>query len=122
MSPLSHVDPNAAPPRRNKRVKIMHESGQTDADRRMLRNDLRKLQKTIIHDAEKMENPREDTFLEIRQEANVLFDKVAYTREAVLDGENVELISSRAARQVDRLVQVSCINYECVEFYVLPVL
>ena len=54
-----------------------------------------------------MENPTDETFGKIRGENNDLFEKVKYTREAVLDGENLDLIASHAAKQVDSLVQVS---------------
>jgi hypothetical protein len=40
-----------------------------------------------------------------------LFDRVRYTREAVLDGENLIVIANKAAKQVDRLIQVSQFQY-----------
>jgi hypothetical protein len=61
-----------------------------------------------------MENPADDTFSKIRLENNDLFDRVHYAREAVLDGENLDLISSHAARQVDALVQVP--RYDALRF------
>jgi hypothetical protein len=93
--------------RKDKKMALMEKSGQTDAERRCLRAAQRSLQKTIVDNGEAMENPADDTFSKIRLENNDLFDRVHYAREAVLDGENLDLISSHAARQVDALVQVS---------------
>ena len=53
-----------------------------------------------------LEDPNADAFEEIRGENNELFEAVRYTREAVVDGENLQLISERSARQVDKLVQL----------------
>lgn len=84
----------------------MEESGQTDAERRRLRQAQRNLQKKIIDNGEAMENASSEKFGEIRGKNNELFAKVAYTREAVLDGDNLEMIATHASRQVDALVQV----------------
>lgn len=92
--------------RRNK-MALMEESGQTDAQRRKLRQKQRSLQKSIVDNGEAMEKATDETFGKIRNENNDLFQKVCYTREAVLDGENLDMIASRAAKQVDSLVQVS---------------
>mmetsp|Transcript_5682 Transcript_5682/g.8064 ORF Transcript_5682/g.8064 Transcript_5682/m.8064 type:complete len:369 (-) Transcript_5682:138-1244(-) len=99
---------------KSRRVKLMEQSGLTDADRRQLRHQQRSLAKKIINNTEAMENPDEEAFSAIRSENNELFDKVAYTREAVLDSENFDMITSRAARQVDRLVQVA--TYDPIKF------
>lgn len=94
-------------PRSSKnRVALMEESGQTDAERRRLRQAQRNLQKKIIDNGEAMENASSEKFGEIRGKNNELFAKVAYTREAVLDGDNLEMIATHASRQVDALVQV----------------
>lgn len=93
--------------RKDKNMALMEKSGQTDAERRRLRAAQRSLQKTIVDNGEAMENPTDDVFSKIRHENNELFDQVHYTREAVLDGENLDMISNHAARQVDALVQVS---------------
>lgn len=90
-------------------MKLMEDSGQTDAQRRRLRAAQRSLQKTIVDNGEAMENPTDDTFSKIRDENNDLFEKVKYAREAVLDGENLDMIATHAARQVDSLVQVCTI-------------
>mmetsp|Transcript_10152 Transcript_10152/g.14353 ORF Transcript_10152/g.14353 Transcript_10152/m.14353 type:complete len:300 (-) Transcript_10152:4-903(-) len=96
--------------RKSKRVKVMQESKQTDAERRSLRRLQRSLYRTIAETgsavAADMEDVGKDAFCRIRKQNNELFSNVRYTREAALDGENIDLISSRAARQVDKLVQV----------------
>ena len=91
-----------------KKVRVMEASGQTDQDRRVLRTQQRKLQSKIVNSeaGADIENPNADAFESIREENNRLWDDVRYTREAVLDGDNLELISRRARNQVDRLVQV----------------
>ena len=42
-----------------------------------------------------------------REKNNALWDDVRYTREAVLDSENLDIITSKAAREVEKIVQVS---------------
>jgi hypothetical protein len=79
-------------------IPLMEKSGQTDAERRLLRQQQRDLQKRIQSNAEAMEDPSLHVFSEIREENNALFAKVAYTREAVLDGESVQMISKHAAK------------------------
>jgi hypothetical protein len=85
-------------------MKVMQ--GQTDDERRQLRQGYRKLSKAIAENGEEMEDPDTDVFERVREENNGLFKQVRFTREAVLDGDNLEAISTRASRQVDRLVQV----------------
>ena len=97
---------------------LMEDSGQTDAERRRLRRAQRSLQKSIVENGEAMENPTDETFGKIRGKNNTLFDKVKYTREAVLDGENLDLIALHAAKQVDSLVQVS-VNTWCIAMMLL---
>lgn len=45
-------------------------------------------------------------FDQVRDENNKLWKKVRYVREAVLDGDNLEMISARAAKQTKYLDQV----------------
>lgn len=85
--------------RKKKKVKIMTNSGLTDADRRQLRNQQRKLQEEIISGDSAAQN-------EARDRNNELWDKVRYTREAVLDSENVDLIAASMARKAEAMVQV----------------
>ena len=94
--------------KKKKKVKVMEESGQTDEERRALRRKQRLLQHKIVasETGAQLEDPNADAFEEIRGENNELFEAVRYTREAVVDGENLQLMSERTARQVDKLVQV----------------
>ena len=85
--------------RKKKKVKIMTDSGLTDVDRRQLRNQQRKLQEEIISG-----DPAAQS--EARDRNNELWDKVRYTREAVLDSENVDLIAASMARKAEAMVQV----------------
>jgi hypothetical protein len=79
---------------------LMEESGLTDDQRRKVRKQQRGLQKEMAD--------RDDLRLEeARGRNNEFFDNVRYTREAVLDGENLIVIANKAAKQVDRLIQVS---------------
>jgi hypothetical protein len=92
-------------PRKNDEMKVMQ--GQTDNERRQLRQGYRKLSKAIAEIGEEMEDPDTKVFEKVREKNNHLFQQVRFTREAVLDSDNLEAISTRASRQVDRLVQVS---------------
>jgi hypothetical protein len=85
-------------------MKVMQD--QTDDERRQLRQGYRDLSKKISEQGEEMEDPDTHVFDRVREENNELFKRVRFTREAVLDGDNMEAISTRASRQVDRLVQV----------------
>jgi len=88
----------------------MSESGQTDAQRRALRVKQRGLKSKIADErsemSEKISDLGSDQFEKVRAENNKLYSDVAYTREAVLDSENMDLIAARAARQVDKLISV----------------
>ena len=96
--------------KKKKKVQIMSESGQTDNDRRLLRNKQRKLQDDILagvaDDSEEDEDDAQPAFQKMRKLNNNLWDQVRYTREAVLDSENVEMIAASAARTAEALVQV----------------
>ena len=101
------------PRKKSKRVKVMSESGQTDSERRNLRSQQRNIAKQIAQGSELSEQLADAStgaLEEVRNENNALWDNVKYTREAVLDGENVQEISTRAARQVDKLINVSIIS------------
>ena len=94
--------------RRSKRVRIMEQSGQTDEDRRALRSKQRDLQREIATGAagDDIEDPESGAFDAVRGRNNQLWDKVRFTREAVLDSDNLELITARAVKQADKLVEV----------------
>lgn len=112
--------------KKKRKVRIMTASGQTDADRRVLRRRQRELHTDISFDAPAAasaggganndSSKEEDTtttmpsssgLLNWREKNNALWDDVRYTREAVLDSENMDLISSKAAREVEKIIQVS---------------
>lgn len=92
------------------KIPVMENSGQTDAERRELRKSYRRLHKVIRNDADALEDITSEKFSDIRYENNALWNQVRYTREAVLDSENLDLIATRASRQVDKLVEVSVWN------------
>jgi len=79
---------------------LMTNSRQTDQERRQIRKSQRLLQKTIEEGGDDLE------LEEIRTKNNEIFRNVLHTREAVLDGENMNAIATRATQQVDRLIQV----------------
>lgn len=78
---------------------ILEASGLTEADRR----NIRKQQRELFKDLEEKETLEVG---EARDRNNEIYRKVRYTREAVLDGENLTLIANKAAQHVDRLIQV----------------
>lgn len=114
--------------RKKKKVRLMSFSGQTDAERRELRGKFRRLNKDIEMDVPTVassaaarassgsrgdderrgDEKMSDKILSgWRNENNLLGGYVRYTREAVLDSENVELITSKAAREAEKIIQVS---------------
>lgn len=100
--------------RQRQRMKVMENSGQTDAERRSLRQSLRNLHKDIQNKADELEDANSEAFTNMRSKSNALWNQVKYTREAVLDGDNLEFLATRAARQVDKLVEVP--RYDAVRF------
>lgn len=74
-------------------------SGMTEAERREVRKEQRALQKKLV-DGDGIEV--EDA----RGENNKIFKRVKFTREAVLDGDNLNLIATKASHKMDRLIQV----------------
>lgn len=101
--------------KKTKRVRIMNKSGQTDAQRRVLRSRQRELSNSIavgggdgVGGGESGGGDDDaDELTKLRAQNNELWRDVRYTREAVLDSENVDLIASKAARQAEKIVQVS---------------
>lgn len=116
MSPSDNEEP--VEHRRSKRIKVMSESGHTEAQRRALRIQQRDLKALIADErsdlSEKIADVSSGKFQDVRKMNNKLYEDVAYTREAVLDSENLELISSRAARQVDKLIEIP--RYDVTKF------
>mmetsp|Transcript_14434 Transcript_14434/g.31293 ORF Transcript_14434/g.31293 Transcript_14434/m.31293 type:complete len:421 (-) Transcript_14434:205-1467(-) len=96
--------------KKGKKFKIME--GTTDADRRVLRRRQRELHTEIAMDggsnaaAGDGGGGADDPINRMRGENNELWGQVRYTREAVLDSENIDLIASKAARQAEKIVQV----------------
>ncbi|KAI2503113.1 Nse4 C-terminal [Fragilaria crotonensis] len=104
----------AASNRRKQRLSVMENSGQTDAQRRELRQSLRELNKKIQDNADELADATSSKFEKMRHKNNILWDQVRYTREAVLDGDNLDFLATRAARQVDKLVEVP--RYDAIRF------
>ena len=100
-----------------KRLSVMENSGQTDAQRRELRHSQRLLNKTIQENADELADATSSQFAKMRHKNNVLWDQVRYTREAVLDGDNLDFLATRAARQVDKLVEVCEYVNDCIIIY-----
>jgi hypothetical protein len=83
-----------------RKVKVLEDAGLSEAERRVVRQKQRSLasqldQSTTLEDLQKARNSN-----------NVLFDKVAYTREAVLDAENVNVLVKKYAAHVERMCEV----------------
>lgn len=92
---------------RRRKFAVFEESGLTEEDRRNLRRKQRDLHHRVNQEVGRDENEGVMEFLsERRDENNQLFNKVAYTREAVLDADNAELIAAKTLQQVDQMVQV----------------
>ena len=88
-------------PKKDK-VGLMQDSGLTESERRQIRKNQRELLKEM-EDHDELE-------LEIaRGRNNELFKSVRFTREAVLDGDNLILIANKAKKQTDRMIQVRLI-------------
>jgi hypothetical protein len=116
MTRSDHEEPSNH--RRSKRIKVMSESGHTEAQRRALRVQQRDLKAMIADErsdlSEQIADVSSGKFHDVRKKNNKLYEDVTYTREAVLDSENLELISSRAARQVDKLIEIP--RYDVAKF------
>ena len=73
---------------------------QTDEERREIRQRQRALHKHLMES--------DDVDVErARAVNNKIFKKVKFTREAVLDGDNLNLIATKASHKMDRMVEVS---------------
>jgi hypothetical protein len=95
---------------RRKRPAVMTETAQTDEERRELRSKQRALNRKLADSStgvtEQMADVNSKAFDEVREQNNTLFKSVAYTREAVVDSENVTLISSTLQLQTQKLMSV----------------
>ena len=84
------------------KVGLMQNSGLTESERRQIRKNQRELLKEM--------EDHDELDLEIaRGRNNELFKSVRFTREAVLDGDNLILIANKAKKQTDRMIQVRLI-------------
>lgn len=78
---------------------ILEDSGLTEEQRR----EIRRRQRELYKDLEEQDNLKVEV---ARDRNNEIYKDVKYTREAVLDGDNMTLIATKAAKEVDRLIQV----------------
>jgi hypothetical protein len=122
--PLNQTTTTTSNSRR--KVGVFGDSGLTDAARRALRVEQRTLYETILTDNKNTNsnnavNSREVFLDEARETNNKLFETVRFTREAVLDAENVDLIATKYVQQVDRLIQVCTVHsnvlLRCILFH-----
>ena len=81
-------------------IKLMHDSNQTDEERRRIRKTQRLLYTKVVEAGDDL------NIDEVRGENNKIFSNVYYPREAVLDGANMKAIVTRAAQKVDRIFKV----------------
>jgi hypothetical protein len=94
------TDQNEAPEAEEAEPKgLMGKSGLTETDRR----NLRKKQRDLLKE---MEDREQLDVKQARHQNNELYKHVCFTREAVLDGDNLTVIVQKASQQVDRLIQV----------------
>lgn len=78
----------------------MDQTSQTDQERRELRAKLHKLNSTVAEKADQIADVQLGAFADVRQESTNLWRDVKYTREAVLDADNIKDIAMHASRQV----------------------
>ena len=78
---------------------ILEDSGLTEEQRR----EIRRRQRELYKDLEEQDNLKVEV---ARDRNNEIYKDVKYTREAVLDGDNMVSIATKAAKEVDRLIQV----------------
>ncbi len=97
--------------KRQKQMNVMSQSGQSETQRRELRNNQRQLYQKMTDSSldigDKMCDVDSDHLDKVRSKNNILWEHVRFTREAVLDGDNFDVITNKAARQVDKLISVS---------------
>jgi hypothetical protein len=96
------------PQRGRKRVKLFIESGLTDQERRALRQNQREIAQTLragdlAEDIAELERVR-------NANNNMFHEQVKFTREAVLDADNLDLIAANYAQHVEKQVTVSPIS------------
>ena len=87
-------------PDEQKTIPLLRQSGLTDDARRLIR----KQQRLLYHEME--DRGVNLDVNEARKRNNEIYENVRFTREAVLDGENLVMIASKATQQVNRMIQV----------------
>ncbi|KAL7519062.1 hypothetical protein ACHAWX_003861 [Stephanocyclus meneghinianus] len=98
---------NAAERRpKKKKIKVMSDSGQTMAERQLLRQELRQLHGDILSGVAGLGEEGISAFHNMRDKNNTLWERVRYNREAVVESMNVELIAHYAARQTESIIKV----------------
>ena len=95
---------------------LFDESGMSEQERRQVRHKQRCLHEKIEHGKVDFNNNNDNDddddddnmkFLsKARDENNQLFDSVRFTREAVLDADNANLIVAKTLNEVDKLREV----------------
>lgn len=90
------------PARSGKKAKVRVFEGLSDMERRLLRNEQRKLHAALMAE----EYDADEGLDQVRLENNKLFDKVRWTRELVLDSDNIEVLASKYVKQVEQSIQV----------------
>lgn len=95
--------------RPGKTIQLMSHSGQTGAERKSLRRELRQMKEDILSGDAGLDEDRD----RVRLKNNQLFDKVRYTKEAVLESKNLELITAHAAKEANGLVTLP--RYDAIQ-------
>ena len=93
----------------------MDDSGQTEQERREIRQDLRQIKEQIMtnsddgdddddnNDNDNHRNPKLQT---LQKTNNELFHRVRYTREAVLDADNVQSLATQQKLKMEQQMLV----------------
>lgn len=90
---------SSTPLRRSVRVL----QGLTDSQRRVIREKQRQVHDHLV-------NEDYDDLGEVRDENNELFDNVKWTRELVLDADNIDVLATKYAKEVEQNVQVRALE------------
>ena len=85
-----------------KRFKVFDDSGLTDAERRLIRQQQRALREEL----QAGEQGSLEALEVARDKNNELFAKVCFTREAVLDADNLDDIANQYTQRAEKDVQV----------------
>ena len=83
-------------------VPLMLMSGQSEDDRRELRQKQRELRAKILG----ISVSAVEEVKEARDQNNILWERVRFNREAVLDSDNVEPLTNKVALQTEKMITV----------------